>query len=220
MIENPQEKATEDAEDQTAEMEQAEAQSSEEEVVEVEIMEAEEEDEETDSRDQVIAKQESELEDMKGALLRARADLENFRKRSDRERQDHIKFANRKIFLSLLEVLDNFDRALTAVTDPKDNFVIGVKMIQKQLVDVLTQNGVEMINPTGRSFDPYLDEAIASEISEEHEENTILEVFQNGFRYHGTLLRPSKVKVASTAQSNDEKSEDEHPKEEAVDEEE
>jgi molecular chaperone GrpE len=69
-------------------------------------------------------------------------------------------------------------------------------MIYKQLCDVLTQNGVEEINALGRLFDPYLDEALAREVSTEHPENTVLEVFQKGFRFHGSLLRAAKVKVA------------------------
>ena len=166
----------------------------------VEEEEEEEEEAEEEVADQTpegrIAELQEEVTSLKTRLLRARADLENFRKRSGREKQEHVKYANRKVFLELLDVIDNFDRALTAVTDPKDNFVIGVKMIQKQLMDVLGNNGVEIINAEGRFFDPYLDEAIAREHTDELEENAIMEVFQKGFRFHGQLLRPTKVKVA------------------------
>lgn len=158
-----------------------------------------------------VARLEQENEALKTRVLRAQADMENYRKRSERERLDSIKYANKRIFLELLEVIDNFDRALTAVTDPKDNFVIGVNMIHKQLTDVLSQNGVEEINPAGRLFDPYLDEALAQEVTTEHEENMVIEVFQKGFRFQGTLLRPSKVKVAATAAKEADETEADEP---------
>ncbi|MDJ0836167.1 MAG: nucleotide exchange factor GrpE [Acidobacteriota bacterium] len=200
MIEEPQDKAPEEVE--TA-PEAADA-APEEETPEVsdetdteEDQDEEEEEEEQDPKDKKIAELEYELANMRNMLLRTRADMENFRKRNERERAETTKFANRKIFNEMLEVLDNFDRAMTAAPDAKDNFVIGVTMIQKQLIDVLKQNGVEEINAEGRLFDPYLDEAIAREHTSEYEEHTIIEVFQKGFRFHGQLLRPSKVKVAA-----------------------
>ena len=155
-----------------------------------------EEDEDEDSPQSILQHKQAEIEALKTRLLRAHADMENFKRRSDRDKQDSIKFANKNIFLQLLDVLDNFDRAFTAAPDPKDNFVIGVNMIYKQLCDVLLQNGVEEINAEGRLFDPYLDEALAKEATTEHEDSMVIEVFQRGFRFNGTLLRPSKVKVA------------------------
>jgi molecular chaperone GrpE len=153
-------------------------------------------DEDDDSIEAALRHKEKEVEALKTRLLRSHADMENFKRRFERDKQDSIKFANKNIFLQLLDVLDNFDRAFSAAPDPKDNFVIGVNMIYKQLGEVLTQNGVEEINAMGRLFDPYLDEALAKEVSTEHPESTVLEVFQRGFRFHGSLLRPAKVKVA------------------------
>lgn len=135
--------------------------------------------------------------DSSSRFLRACADLENFKKRSVREKQESVKFANKQIFLQTLHVLDNFERALAAVENPRDSFVIGVEMIRKQLQEVLTQNGVEEIDATGKPFDPYLHEAIAKESSDEFEDNVVMEVFQKGFRFQGILLRPAKVKVAT-----------------------
>ena len=165
--------------------------------------EDEDEDGDEDPKDKKIAELEEETSNMRNMLLRTRADMENFRKRNEREKQETTKFANRRIFNELLDVLDNFDRAMMAAHDVKDNFVIGVTMIQKQLIDVMKQNGVEEISAEGRMFDPYLDEAIAREHTDKHEENTILEVFQKGFRFHGQLLRPTKVKVAAKPESGE-----------------
>lgn len=145
---------------------------------------------------------------LNSAVLRGRADLENFKKRSERERQDSLKFANKYLFEQILHVLDNFDRAMIAVKDSKDNFVIGVQMIQKQLQEVLTNNGVEEIDALGKPFDPYMHEAIAKEYSPDHPEHTILEVFQKGYRFKGQLLRPAKVKVADTEPEHGEETTD------------
>jgi len=193
--ENENQEVTETAMEETAE------DTSTAEVVEGEIEFDEEDDDEADDEleeaQDRIEELEAENEQLRSRALRIQADMENYKKRTERERMDSIKFANKSVFLQLLDVLDNFDRALTAVTDPKDNFAIGVQMIQKQLLDVLSQNGVEEINAVGRQFDPYLDEALAQEPTSEHEENTIIEVFMKGYRYQGNLLRATKVKVAA-----------------------
>ena len=139
-----------------------------------------------------------EKEELNSRLLRSHADLENLRKRSVRERQESVRYANKQIFLAMLDALDNFDRALESAPDPKDNFVIGVAMIHKQLLDIFSQNGVELIKAMGESFDPHRHEALAREETSEHEDNTIIGEFQKGYLYNGMLLRPSKVKVAVT----------------------
>ena len=130
-------------------------------------------------------------------FMRARADFENFKRRAAREKQESVKYANKSILMRLLDVLDNFERALDAATDPQDSFVIGVNMIYRQLSDVLGQSGVEELDAEGKSFDPYYHEAFAQEPSDEHPENTVTEVFQKGYKFGGQLLRPAKVKVST-----------------------
>lgn len=143
-----------------------------------------------------IASLRAENADLKARVLRAHADFENFKKRAERDKQDTVKYANKAVFSNLLGVIDNFDLAMMAATDPKDPFVVGVDMIHKQLSEVLRQGGVEIIEAEGRAFDPYLHEAIAQEETSEVEENTVIQVLKKGFRFHGTLLRPASVKVA------------------------
>ncbi len=211
MVEETQEKGTIDV-SETNEAEplkvvEPETADSEEESVEEETgieVEAESEEAGEPTSEEVIQSLKQEIESLKAQnqdyaarFLRAHADLENFKKRSGREKQESIKFANKQIFLQTLNVLDNFERALAAAEDPQDNFVIGVEMIRKQLQEVLTQNGVEEIEASGKPFDPYLHEAIAKEPSDEFDDNVVMEVFQRGFRFQGALLRPSKVKVAT-----------------------
>ncbi len=160
----------------------------------------EDEDEEDDDLAEAqahIARLQEELRNSQARILRAQADLENYKKRADREKQESIKYTSKRLFGQILDVMDNFDRALMAITDPKDNLAIGVSMIHKQLQDVLAQNGVEEIQAIGRPFDPYLDEALAQEPRADVEEHTVIEVFQKGYRYQGNLLRATKVKVAT-----------------------
>lgn len=158
----------------------------------VAVPEADSQDEQLDA----VASLQAENADLKGRLLRAHADLENFKKRAERDKQDTIKFANKNVFMNLLGVIDNFDLAMMAATDMKDPFVVGVDMIHKQLAEVLRQSGVEIIDAEGKAFDPYLHEAIAQEETAEVAENTVMHVLKKGFRFHGQLLRPASVKVA------------------------
>ena len=156
----------------------------------------EDDEDEDDDSESIIDMLREEKEELNRRLLRSHADLENLRKRSVRERQESVRYANKQIFLAMLDCLDNFDRALSSAPDPKDNFVIGVAMIHKQLLDVFSQNGVELIKAMGEAFDPHRHEALAREESADHEDNTIIEEFQKGYLYNGALLRPSKVKVS------------------------
>lgn len=180
----------------------------------------EDEDEEDDDLAEAqahVARLQEELRAGQARVLRAQADLENYKKRAEREKQESIKYASKRLFGQILDVMDNFDRALMAITDPKDNLAIGVSMIHKQLQDVLAQNGVEEITAVGRPFDPYLDEALAQEPRADVEEHTIVEVFQKGYRYQGNLLRATKVKVATAmpAAAEEATSESEEPSNEA-----
>lgn len=151
----------------------------------------------TPSGEDKVAALEAQVKDFQNKFLRARADLENFRKRSEREKADAVKRANRNILMDLLDVNDNFERATTSISDETDPFVVGVLMIRKQLQDTLSQQGVEEVEAMHRPFDPYLHEAFAYEPSDAHPENVVIEVFQKGYRYQGQLLRAAKVKVSA-----------------------
>lgn len=134
---------------------------------------------------------------LRNQVLRARADFENAKRRTEREKQDAIKFANKKIFFQLLGVMDNFERAMGASMDPDDPFVVGITMIQKQLEEVLTQNGVQEVAALNHPFDPYNHEAFAKEENDDFPENTVIEVFQKGYKFFDHLLRPATVKVST-----------------------
>jgi molecular chaperone GrpE len=133
-------------------------------------------------------------------LLRRQAEFENYRKRTERDRVDTYNRARADIIMELLPVIDNFDRALSSLeTSSEDAAGLrhGVELIHKQFKDILTKLGLEPVEAMGRPFDPHVHEAVATEVTDEHEENTIIAEFERGYKLGDKLLRPAKVKVAS-----------------------
>ncbi len=102
--------------------------------------------------------------------------------------------------MELIPVLDNFERALRAGEQSKDvgAFCRGVEMVHGQLVEILKRAGLVEINPVGEEFDPLHHEAVMQVSSDDHEDNTVVEVIQKGYRLKGKLLRPAAVKVSKT----------------------
>ncbi len=133
--------------------------------------------------------------DLKDRVLRTLADYENYRKRSDREKQDYFKYALADTIRDLLPVLDNFDRALDHAEEG-DDFHKGVLLIYKQLFDVLKRHGVKPIDESGVHFDPNIHEAVVREENAEVPSHTVVAVLQKGYFLHDRLLRPAMVKVA------------------------
>ncbi|HKG20737.1 MAG TPA: nucleotide exchange factor GrpE [Blastocatellia bacterium] len=134
-------------------------------------------------------------------LLRRQAEFENYRRRMERERAEVYQRARAEVLLELLPVLDNFERALSSFESAggdSEAFLQGVQLIHKQLKDAVTRLGLQPVESVGQTFDPHLHEAVTIEASDEHEENTIIEEFERGYRLGDRLLRPAKVKVAST----------------------
>ncbi len=142
-------------------------------------------------------------EDNWDRYLRARSEMENFRKRTERDIHNRINRGKSDLILSLLDVMDNFDRFLSAgeknMQSAQDSgfqaFFDGARLIKRQILDLLMKEGVEAIeNPVGKTFDPALHEALfAQEGGGEH--GTIIEEIQKGYTYKGQILRPSRVKV-------------------------
>lgn len=122
-------------------------------------------------------------------LKRLKAEFENYQKRIEKEKSEFAKFASESLILKLLNILDDFERALK--NKPDDEFAKGMELILQNLKKILEDEGVKMIEAKG-SFDPYKHEAVAHE---ECEENKILEEFQRGYLLHDKVIRPTKVKV-------------------------
>ena len=132
------------------------------------------------------------------AALREKAQAENAKKRSERDVVNARKFSIEKICSELIPVLDSMEQglALSATNDETKAVLEGMEMTTNMMLDVLTKNGVEQVNPTGELFNPEHHEAIAMQESEEHADNTVMSVFQKGYILNGRLVRPARVVVA------------------------
>jgi molecular chaperone GrpE len=134
-------------------------------------------------------------------LLRGQAEFENYRKRVERERGELYQRGRDDVLLQFLPVVDNFERALSSLETSDgdaESMRHGVELIHKQFKDLLSKFGLEAVEAVGQVFDPHVHEAVTTEATDKHEENTVIEEFQRGYRIGDRLLRPSKVKVAST----------------------
>jgi len=134
-------------------------------------------------------------EDFRDRYLRTLADFENFRKRSEREKDDFRRYALVGVIRELLPVIDNFDRALEHAEEG-DEFHKGVALIYKQLFDVLQRHGLKTISESGVRFDPNIHEAVVREEDPSVPSHTVVAVLQKGYFLHDRLLRPAMVKVA------------------------
>lgn len=134
-------------------------------------------------------------------LLRRQAEFENYRKRVERERAELYQHGREDVLLQFLPVVDNFERALSSLEESEGDAEAlrrGVELIHKQFSDALTKLGLETVEAVGHTFDPHLHEAVTTEATDKHKENTVIEEFQRGYKIGDRLLRPAKVKVAST----------------------
>lgn len=131
--------------------------------------------------------------------LRLMAEFDNFRRRSAREQLEIIETANGKLLEKLSEVLDNFERAFASENKAKDleTFEKGMQMIHDQFAKVLTDAGLEQLDPTGQEFDPNCHEALMQQPSETVPENHVVTVFMKGYKLKNKILKPAKVIVSS-----------------------
>ncbi len=132
-------------------------------------------------------------------MLRNQADLENTRKRIDREKQEFIRFANEGLILNLLNVLDDLERSVNLAEASKEDlpaFLKGVEMILAHLYEMLKEHGVKPIEAEGKIFDPHYHEALMQVEHKDLPEHTVIEVLQKGYLIHERVLRTAKVKVS------------------------
>jgi len=133
-------------------------------------------------------------------LLRTTADLENFKKRAAREKDETRRFANETILQKLIPILDNFDMALTAAQNSQTGNVqslqAGINMIHQQLRSALAESGLEEVDASGKMFDPNLHEAVSQKETSEVPEGTVVQQMRKGYRLRDRLLRPASVVVA------------------------
>lgn len=149
--------------------------------------------------DKALAENTALIEKQKENLMRLQADFENYRRRTRNEMKEMKLAAGAGLITELLPILDNFSRALEAPAKELEGFVDGVRMIRDMLIDQLVEAGLERIEAEGKPFDPNIHEAVAVDASGEHEENTIVNVLQEGYRVRGRLMRPAMVRVARSS---------------------
>jgi molecular chaperone GrpE len=140
----------------------------------------------------------ADLDRFRDLALRSQADFENYKKRSAREKDDAIKYANSSLLERLLPIVDNFELGLAAARDEGEASPVfsGMSLVLKQLNDFLVDNGLQPIDAVGQKFDPNLHEAIAHEPSEQAPEGSIIRQTRRGYRYKDRLLRPTSVVVS------------------------
>ncbi len=134
------------------------------------------------------------LVEMTEMVKRVQADFENYKKRTDKEKEEFSKYACKKIILELLPIMDHFDLAIKH-KENKEEFVKGMEMIYAQIYSMLEKEGVKAIKSEGEKFDPLKHEAMMQDKQEDREDDEIVEEFQKGYTLHDQVIRPSKVKV-------------------------
>ncbi|MBQ3317263.1 MAG: nucleotide exchange factor GrpE [Spirochaetales bacterium] len=154
------------------------------------------------SQEEILKAKVAELEaanaELKDQMLRRQAELENYRKRLIRDKEEAVQFANESLIRDILGFLDNMERALTAAKNGGDvNALIeGFEMTQNQLLSTLDKNwGLKAIESVGQEFNPSLHEACMMTVDENLDKETVLEEFQKGYTLHDRVIRPSKVKI-------------------------
>ena len=156
---------------------------------------------EHDELEQKINDLEMQLAAKDEEILRVAAEGMNAQKRLQRELENTRKYANEKLIKSMIPVMDSFDKALEIVHDDQvevtvEAMVEGTVNTQQSLTKVLQEYGIEIINPKGEKFDPEIHEAMSMVQSEDHEKNTIVDVFQKGYLLNGRVIRAAMVVVA------------------------
>src|SRR6266487_2938935 len=154
--------------------------------------------EESEAEDPMAGLQ-ADLDRFRDLALRSQADFENYKKRSAREKEEAIKYANSALLERLVAIIDNFELGLAAAKEQGEQSPIysGMVLVQKQLNDLLSENGLQPVEAEGKPFDPNVHEAIAHEPSNQVAEGIVLRQTRRGYRFKDRLLRPAKVVVSS-----------------------
>ena len=142
----------------------------------------------------------AQLEERTSQYMRIAADFDNFRKRTQKEKEDSEQQVKRNTITELLQVVDNFERARSQIkpqTDAEQSIHKSYQSVYKQLVDSLKRLGVSAMRPEGKEFDPNLHEAVMRQPSNEHPEGTVLEELVRGYFLGDRVLRHAMVKVAA-----------------------
>lgn len=155
-----------------------------------------------------VATLNSQIDDLTDRLLRAHAEMDNFRKRMEREKEEIAKYAITKLARDVVGVADNFQRAIAAV--PQDaaetdaalkSFLDGITMTEREFLNTLERHGIRQIDPKGQPFNPHQHQAVMEQESADVPAGTVLQVFQSGFMIEDRCLRPAMVVVSKGGQN-------------------
>ena len=150
----------------------------------------------TDEHVEQEAQAEQVEQEVDDRLLRLAADFENYKKRTARERQEYVTFANERLLKELLPILDDLERALNAAELHEEaQLDEGVRLVHRSLASLLERQGVKEIATEGK-FDPHVHEALLAQPSEEAEHGDVLDVIQKGYKIGDRVVRPARVIVA------------------------
>ena len=151
-----------------------------------------------------------EVAELQERLLRSQAEMENFRRRTQKEAQDAARYQSVPLIRDLLPFMDNLQRAIGAAEQTGDtqNLIDGIKMVSAQLEQVLHSHDAKKIDPAGQPFDPNEHEALSQVPSPDHEPMTVIQVVEAGYRIHERIVRPAKVIVSCAPPEPAAKSED------------
>lgn len=143
-------------------------------------------------------------------FMRQAAELDNFKKRASREREDAVRFANESLIKDLLPVIDNLERAVAHASGGGNGnpIVEGVEMVLKGLLDALAKHGVTQISAVGQPFDPTMHEAMAQVESQTHQPNSVVDELHKGYTLRNRLLRPALVSVAKAPITQEKKNDE------------
>lgn len=138
------------------------------------------------------------IDKLQNDMLYLKADFENYKKRMIKERSDVMKYGSENLIVSLLDLVDNFERAMSMeiTADNIQSFSDGLKMISSEFKNVLNKFGVTEIKALGENFDPSVHEAMGTEPTEEYKAGTVSKVFTKPYKLHDRLIRPGKVVIA------------------------
>ena len=152
-----------------------------------------------EARAETVEELRRQVEEKQDRLLRALAEAENIRRRTQRDREEYVRYANESLLRDVVPVLDNLDRALEAArgTGEVSGVVGGVELIQRELIKVLERAGVTRYSALGQPFDPTRHEAIARVVSMDAAPGTVIGETLSGYQLHNRVLRAALVSVAA-----------------------
>ncbi len=149
--------------------------------------------------EQQLEEAQQQVAEYQDKMIRTQAEMENLRKRTERDVSNAHKYANEKFANELLQVKDSLELGLNTDDIDLEKLKEGTELTLKMLSNAFEKFSIEEIDPTGKAFDPNLHEAMTMQESTEHEPNTVLTVMQKGYTLHGRLIRPAMVIVSKAA---------------------